>query len=128
MTDLTAAFVRSLALSYGERVVDKFMKLALGDETDFKGDTAMLETAFKALIPQMKVSDDVMKLATDKVKHEVAQEITNMMCRGEITASQCRAAVASVKEAANITEIRAIQERVEELFCILGKARATRTG
>ena len=122
--DVTAKDIRTKLLNRADDIIDKFIDVALGEgNDDFEGSPAMLETAFKAVIPLVKITDDAPKLSAlpNIIKGEKLdkESYVNLMLQemavGTITIEQCNVALSAIEKATNIIEIQEIVKKLNAL-------------
>ena len=121
-TNKTARDVRQQLLNRSDEIIDTFLDVALGKKKDdFDGVYDMLEVAFKAVVPMVKMNDDVMELPeldnadAYENKGRYVDAVIKAMALGKITTEQSNFALSAIEKATNVIEIQEIVKKLSAL-------------
>ena len=129
MSSKSAREVRTKLLERSDEIINAFVDVALGLDEEFKGSPQLLETAFKAIVPDIRINDDLVdlsKLSDDsegtgkplnayKDKVTYVNAVLSHMHSGEITSDQANLAISAIEKATNVIEIQEIVKKLNAL-------------
>jgi len=99
--------LRQVMLAHGEDVINTFINYSLGKLEDFKGDAKALEVAYKSIVPQMRLADDVVNMPK-------LTDIPNPQQRIEKLLDMASSGECSITTASNLIEILIKQVDVQD--------------
>lgn len=108
----TAKNARAKLLASAEDIIDKYVALALGEEDEYEGNERMLDAAFKAVVPAMRLADDPETIidGEDLDRKQTINAIVHKMNTGQITAEKANSMITAIENAYDLTEIEALLE------------------
>ena len=108
----TAKQARNKLLSNAEDIIDTYVKLALGEEEDYKGNERMLDAAFKAVVPAMRLADDPESIyeSEDMSRKQSIETIIHKMNTGQLTPEKANSMIQAIENAYDLTEIESLLE------------------
>lgn len=108
----TAKHARSKLLASAEDIIETYVKLALGKEQDYEGNERMLDAAFKAVIPAMRLADDpeIIYESEDMTRKQQIEAITHKMNTGQMTAEKASTMITAINDAYDLVEIENLLE------------------